>query len=146
METKTVKKTRNAIRGIEETDADVEVRIARRVEVGTIIQQGDVYVTRMPDDHPRGKRLRTQQVAVGTNIGARHVAEGESVEVFAGKKLPEGASVPEWATENDMLGPVVVARGPWTLTHPEHAHHALPAGVYQVTFQLDYSTRRRVVD
>lgn len=135
---------------INDAKADVDVRVSRRLEVGTVRQQGDVYLVRVSNDHPRGMPLGTRQVAVGANIGARHVAEG-GVEVFEGVKLPPGVALPAWAreagmTDRDILGPVVVASESWCLTHPEHAHHQSPAGVDQVLYQLDFSTSRRVVD
>lgn len=138
--------TTKAIERITETPADTEMRTCRRIELGTAIQQGDVYLHRVADDHPRGKRLGTRQVAVGQQVGARHIADGDGVEVYAGDALPPGLRCPEWAQPGDMLGPVIVADRPFCLAHPEHAHHSLPAGVYQVTYQLDYSTRQRVQD
>lgn len=125
---------------------DVTVRVMRRAEIGkTVAHQGDVYLHRVPDQHPRGKALGTRQVAVGTTVGSRHVVEG-NVEVFAGTALPNGFKAPEWTSGAEMLGPVVVAEEAFTLTHPEHAHHRLPAGCWQVTYQADYSTRQRVAD
>lgn len=34
----------------------------------------------------------------------------------------------------------------FVLTHPEHAHHQLPAGRYQVTYQADMVSMRAVAD
>lgn len=143
--------TETEVAKVTQAPANVEIRVARRIEIGTIRQQGDVYLVRVAADHPRGKPLGTRQVAVGAHVGARHVAEGDGVEVFAGVTLPPGVALPTWAreaglTERDMLGPVVVATEAWCLTHPEHAHHQSQAGVDQVCYQLDYSTRQRVVD
>jgi len=138
--------TVKAMEIVTQASADAEVRICRRMEIGSVVQQGDVYAHRVSDDHPRGVPLGTRQVAVGANVGARHVAEGDDVELFAGVELPPGVAVPEWATMEDMLGPVVVARGNWRFAHPEHAHHVLPSGTYQITNQLDFRTRRRVAD
>lgn len=128
--------------------ADTELRIARRLEIGGVLHQGDVYLHRVADDHPRGKLLGTRQVAVGTTIGSRHVMEGSGVEVFEGKKLPPSVKVMAWCREQDLLGPVVVVTQEATLTHPEHAHHRPPtaSGTYQVTYQADFATRRRVMD
>lgn len=125
---------------------DAEVRVCRRIKVGHAVQQGDVYLHRVEDAHPRGAELGTRQVAVGTTVGSRHVAAGEGVEVFAGVELPSWVTPREEFGASAYLGPVVVARGPWMLTHPEHAHHALPSGTYQVTYQIDERTRRRVED
>lgn len=128
------------IEQIEKHMADTEVRITRRMEVGQAIQQGDVYVVRVPDDHPRGERLGTQQLAVGSATGARHMIEGG--DLFQGSAFPAGMKneVP------DCLGPVVVAPGECTLGHPEHPDHRFPAGTYQTIYQLDHARRRRVAD
>lgn len=125
---------------------DPELRTLRRCEIGKVIMQGDVYVHRVADNHPRGEPWGSRQVAVGRAIGQRHVADGATVEVFAGvsveKILPGFTDTQRRA----CMGPVVVAKDRWTLTHPEHAHHALPAGTYQVTYQWDEARMGRVMD
>ena len=138
-------KIEDAVKAVADSKPDVELRVTRRIEIGTVLHQGDVYLHRVANNHPRGEKLGTRQVAVGTTIGSRHIVEGP-VEVFAGKALPKIVKVPAWCRDNDMLGPVVVASETFTLTHPEHAHHQCPAGTYQVTFQADFSTMRRVSD
>ena len=138
-----------AVARVSESTPDAEVRVLRRIEVGQVIHQGDVYVHRIADDAPRGKEMGTRQVAVGDTQGSRHVAEGD-VSVFEGDALPEWFEAPGWLggapPESIFLGPVVVAESAWTLTHPEHAHHRLPAGVYQVTYQADARARARMAD
>lgn len=125
---------------------DTDTRTLRRCEIGARVHQGDVYVIRVPANHPRGKPWGSRQVAVGTTIGQRHVAEGEGVDVFAGVTVD--ALLPLFSVEQraECMGPVVVASGPWSLTHPEHAHHCLPAGTYQITYQWDAARMGRVVD
>lgn len=128
--------------------ADTEQRIARRVDVGRVAaHQGDIYVHRVADDHPRGAAWGSRQVAVGQNKGARHIAEG-AVEVFAGDPACAASMMPSFDADQRAacLGPVVVAKDKWTLTHPEHAHHVLPAGTYQVTYQWDEVRMGRVAD
>ena len=139
--------TMEAVERIAKAPAETDVRITRRIEIGHAVQQGDLYVHRVPDSHARGKQTGTGcvQVALGTGNGARHCAEG-SVQVFEGRQLPEGVSAPLDADETETLGPVIVAAEAWALTHPEHPHHRLPAGVYQVTYQYDPHTMRRVQD
>lgn len=131
------------------TAEDQEVRVCRRIEPGQAIHQGDVYVHRVDDSHPREDELGTRQVAVGDTQGSRHVAVGD-VSVYGGRALPPQFRAPAWLRGTDprsiFLGPVVVARSPWTLSHPEHAHHRLPAGTYQVTYQADQRSRARVSD
>lgn len=134
-----------AVKAIQDAKPDTGVRSLDGLGIGDVAHQGDVYLHRVPDDWPRGKRLGTRQVAVGNTVGARHIAEGEGVEVFAGKKLP---ACMRDADSRIFLGPVVsVPEGGFTLTHPEHAHHASTvAGTWQVTYQVDLATRQRVAD
>lgn len=139
-------KTAAAVEKVTKATSDPEVRTARRIEIGHAIHQGDVYLHRVADSHPHGKELGSRQVAVGTTVGSRHVVEGEGVMVFAGQQLPPGVKEPEWVAQGSILGPVVVADGPFNLAHPEHAHHALPKGTYQVTYQADFQTQQRVAD
>lgn len=129
---------------IEEAPAFPELR-TEAAKIGEILMQGDVFLTRVPKDWPRGELLGTRQIAVGTGIGSRHIVEGD-VKVYAGKKLPDGFKLPEDARIEDMLGPVVEAGSETILTHPEHAHHALVEGCYAVTYQWDMATRARVAD
>ena len=135
------------IKKIQDAPADQDLRITRRIEIGSVIQQGDVYLHRVADGHPRGKQIGagSVQVALGVGNGARHVAEGD-VDVFAGQQLPPNVRAPMDVQPQEITGPVVVATKTWHLTHPEHPHHRLPAGVYQVTYQYDPHTMRRVVD
>lgn len=135
------------VKKIQESPVDSRVRITRRIEIGSAVQQGDVYLHRVADDHPRGKQIGAGcvQVALGTGNGARHMAEG-SVKVFAGVQLPPGVTAPMGVDPAEVTGPIVVADEMWLLTHPEHPHHRLPAGVYAVTYQWDPHTMRRVAD
>lgn len=137
----------DTIKTIQESPADQNLRITRRIEIGSVIQQGDVYLHRVADNHPRGKQIgkNSVQIALGTGNGARHVAEGD-VEVFEGLQLPPGVSAPMGVEPQEITGPVVVASKFWHETHPEHPHHRLPAGTYQVTYQFDQHTMQRVAD
>ncbi len=136
-----------AIKAVDAVKPDVEVRIVRRIEIGSAIQQGDVYLFRVSDDHAKGKQIGKgkKQIAVGSHIGARHVAKG-AVTVYEGVSLPDGVKSPMNVETQEICGPVIVATDTFSLIHPEHAHHELPAGTYQVTYQLDMRTMRRVVD
>lgn len=114
--------------------ADADTRFVREMQVGEYVRQGDVYVVRI-DTIPHGTReTKDRQLAPGATQGSRHIAEGE-LSVFRRTDTTEVA-----------IGPVVVARKEWRLAHPEHAHMVLPAGNYQVRFQLDARTLRAVQD
>lgn len=116
-----------------------EVRKILEIKVGQVVRQGDIYVHCVEARHARGKKTENRQLAMGKSRGSRHVAEG-TVEVF------EGTTAPEWCRRGTFLGPVIVAAQPFTITHPEHAYVELPAGVYQVTHQMDARTADRVLD
>ncbi len=140
-------KVRDAVKSVEKSPADESVRITRRIEVGHCVQQGDLYVFRVPDNHPRGKMLGASgtQLASGSSNGARHVAEGK-VAVYAGTALPGDVSPPMDVDAAEITGPCVVAAETWNIRHPEHPGHRLPAGTYQVTHQMDPRTADRVLD
>ena len=117
--------------------------------------QGDCYV------HPIKKRPavwdvettdQTRQVAVGQGEGSNHCASGK-VRVYwpksaaeASKACPVALFKKDEAARLQCLGPIVEADEPWTLTHPKHAHHECPAGIYLISYQLDRRTMRRVQD
>ncbi len=127
---------------------DISKRVLRWCEIGRAIHQGDVYLHRVADDHSRGKAWGSRQVAIGTQVGSRHVVVGDGVEVFAGVERAVDKLLPGFTAEQRVacLGPVVVASEPFVLEHPEHAHHCLPAGTYQVTYQWDEASMARVAD
>ncbi len=134
------------IKKIEDAKADIDIRVIRRIEIGHAVHQGDVYIHRVADNHAMGKQIGKDsvQIALGIGNGARHMAEGP-VKVFEGKCLPDGVGIVNVDPEK-LTGPCIVADDVWMLTHPEHAHHQLPAGVYQTTYQYDPKTMQRVRD
>jgi hypothetical protein len=133
------------IQKVIEHKSDPAERVTKALAIGKVVHQGDVYLHRVAANHPRGEERGSRQVAVGTTVGSRHIAEG-NLKVFQGQVLPPGVKAPEWCADGDLLGPVVVAEEPWLLTHPEHAAHRVPAGTFQVTYQADFATQRRVED
>jgi len=138
------------VAAIHATHADEDARTVNCNDL--VIHQGDVYLHRVPDDWARGEMLGTRQVAVGSTIGARHIADGDGVEVYAGCAFPPHVDVAALRQSGidpkQLLGPVVVVGDDgMTLTHPEHAHHAIGfAGCWQVTYQADYLTMQRQED
>lgn len=132
-----------------------EIRDLSKLEIpGDWARQGDVSLILVPADHPRGKLRGERQVAVGTSVGSRHVAEG-AVVLYEGVDAAIDA-VQRLGHKNRLVrpqvGPVIVVSGPWALTHPEHAHCgndvATPEAprTYQVAYQLDAQTQRAVQD
>ena len=120
---------------------NTETRRVEKIEVGQAIRQGDIYLTRINDGHPVGKRRKDHQLAPGTSQGSRHIVEGAGVKVFEPGPLRSSLVAPD-----ALLGPIIVAEQAFAVTHPEHAHFDLPPGTYQCTFQKDARTLERVQD
>jgi len=134
---------------------DTEVRTIRRCEIGRVpVHQGDIYLHRVADDHPRGKLAGTQQLALGTNVGARHMVEGDSVVVYEGAvgHKKNRALLPLFADDrmrDVCTGRLFTTQGPCRIPHPTHATHSIEItepGTYQVTHQWDEAFMGRVVD
>ncbi|MCC6573148.1 MAG: hypothetical protein IT462_05090 [Planctomycetes bacterium] len=105
------------------------VREIKSLKEGEAVRQGDIYVTclkKLPAK--RGKALATRQLAPGSSQGSRHCAEGEDLTLYS----PTPGST-------ELTGPLIVAKRNFKITHPEHAHFVMPAGIYQVTYQRDFS-------
>jgi hypothetical protein len=125
------------------------VREGAGMKIGQGARQGDIYIWRVADNWPRGKRIESRQLAVGNTQGSRHIADGESVEVYEGVKAPEFIKFkgPNGRTLAPLLGPLVVVTGrDFRGTHPEHDHYTLEPGCYQITHQMDMRTLSRVQD
>ncbi len=103
------------------------LRVIKRINEGEAVRQGDIYVTRLKTLPGHGNELAARQLAPGASRGSRHCAEGE-VKIYA---PPAGAT--------PLTGPFIVATEGFRITHPEHAHFEMPAGVYQVTYQRDFA-------
>jgi len=113
-------------------------RVVHKMKIGQVVRQGDIYIHRIPPHHVRGHQTEVRQLVPGGSQGNRHVVDGPARIYTDPQPLP-------WAP-TALLGPVVVADGRITITHPKHAHVSLPRGSYQITYQLDAYTLRRVVD
>lgn len=117
-------------------EAVTETRDCTAMSVGQVVRQGDIYIHRVEADHAHGLALKTNQLVPGTSQGSRHVAVGGSAY--------EGTTLPTWCSEDTILGPCV--DGPFTVTHPEHAHCTFGPGRFQITHQMDARTLERVQD
>lgn len=112
-----------------------ELRFVRTCQEGDEIRQGDIYLYPVEVSAPLSKKLATKQLAPGTTQGSRHIVEG-NVELFDAKM------------RDPLVGPIVVAKERFTVTHPEHAHISLPSGTYECRYQQDFEAEeiRRVAD
>lgn len=75
-----------------------------------------------PLRHPRSEI----QLAQGTTMGSRHMLQ-----------MREGITFYRVATPGPLDGGTIEAKGRCYITHPEHAHVDLPAGIYEVRYQTD---------
>lgn len=122
-------------------NATSSIRRIEKMEVGKVVRQGDIYIHRVDDGHPKGALASSRQLVRGRSNGSRHVAEAPA-EVYAGELAPL------WYNRRltPLLGPCIVSPDRFVITHPEHAHVELPAGTYQITYQADARTNAQVVD
>lgn len=135
-----------AIKKIEEkakelNKQDVRILNDKTVPIGKGFRQGDLYLIRVPLNHPVGEEVNIRQIADGTSLGARHILKG-SVKVYQGTTHPTGVNT------RYPLGYAFDADDA-ILEHPEHAHgeicHSKTAR-YQVIHQMDMRTLQRVSD
>lgn len=126
------------------------------------VLQGDLAVVRIPDLEkgresltkltqaipgwesfrlgPIGPETDNLQLVDGITPGSRHCVDERDrsiVTVYARS-----------SQAHELEGPVIVAKGRWRLTHPVHADHEMPEGIYQVKHQRDfaYEEARRIAD
>lgn len=123
--------------------ADHNMRHVESIAVGEFARQGDCYLLRLDKPITGWRPTDERQLAPGVSNGSRHVAEG-AVEIFTS---PESNPVERLRDgRSRLLGPQIVAKERFTVTHPEHAHVSLPAGTYQTSYQLDYVRQQAVRD
>jgi hypothetical protein len=120
------------------------------MSAGDVVRQGDLYLVAIDEAPPPTGSYPGRQLAPGSTQGSRHVVEGECT-----LYTPQAASaqailarlIPATEESRHFFGPVVLAPGPVTITHPEHGHRTLPAGTYLTTYQRAWAdTLRRQVD
>ena len=116
-----------------------DVRFIKRIEVGQIVRQGDIYIHKVDENHSHGALQTNNQLAIGNSKGSRHIAESPA-------KCYTGTNKPKTCKDAIFLGPMVKSESRFTISHPEHANIELPAGCYQITHQLDPRTQERVRD
>lgn len=129
-------------------------RVMKHLATYQTCRQGDIYIQRIPD--LTAKELKTlklwgsQKLVRGNEGGSRHIAESGSGDEPNRVRVYESDTVRMKVLSTFrpevQLGPVIVAKKRVTITHPEHAHIDLPAGCYQIGYQLDARTMQRVRD
>jgi hypothetical protein len=113
---------------------------------GDVVRQGDLYITCLEGEPPGGRPAGTRQLAPGTTRGARHVVEGDCdvLEVPDAAAITALRRVIPRADAGQFVGPLIRARGPVTITHPEHGDRTLPGDAcYLVTYQRSWNAEER---
>lgn len=129
---------------VERSAKEKAVSSIRRIEtmdIGKVVRQGDIYIHCVDYGHLRGTRTDNRQLAQGESLGSRHMAE-EPAEIYVGEVAPPWYDL----AVAPLLGPCIVSSKRFMISHPEHAHVDLPAGVYQITHQMDARTQTRARD
>lgn len=145
--TQTITEVVNKIQKIaNDNQANKELRVVDvpHLKTGECYRQGDLYVFKVADDHPVGKKLERRQLADGQSIGQRHVLLGDFI-IYKGKQAPNGVS---GLHARAALGYAFdVLKEGTRNAHPEHSHFVFnQCGRYQVLHQMDLQTLKRVAD
>lgn len=107
--------------------------------VGDFHRQGDVFITRLPEVPADAvKAKKSEQLAPGSTQGSRHCVATRDLKhcQFFALRQP-----------TPLQGPIIKAKKPVEITHPEHGHVTVPPGVYGITYQRQLAAElRRVAD
>jgi hypothetical protein len=144
-------KTIETIKQIQEiaknNQANLELRVVKlpHLKAGECYRQGDLYIFKVPNDFPVGKKLDRRQLADGQSIGQRHVLLGD-FQVYEGVKAPVKFKDDIYERAG-AIGYAFDVLGECTNAHPEHSHFVFTQkGRYQVCHQVDFQTLQRVAD
>ena len=116
------------------------LKTVETMNVGDVFRQGDIYIVKVEDSHKKGDETGITKLAEGSSKGSSHIAVG-NVRVFKGS-LPSDYDY----SLDDLVGPCIVATDRFAIEHPEHDDVSLPAGTYQIMYQLDTRTMSKVID
>ena len=133
----------NAVEAIRKVESEAKQRAKpdtithETMAVGEYHRQGDVYFTRLKAVPSGAESMElAAQIVPGNTQGSRHVLSSL-----------DGVTMFRRSNSRPLDGPVVKCKTPIEVTHPEHGHVVLPAGVYSVNFQRQYAEElKRVAD
>ena len=142
MKTMTIEKAYNEIKTYAANPLG-DMRVLDEIPVGYHVRQGDVYVERLESfDKSQYHVTGNRQLAPGATRGSRHTVS-DSVTVWE----PNVKTEVVWQNNGfTMLGPVVESKERFTIAHPDHADFSVPGGCYQISYQIDPVTMKRVLD
>lgn len=132
-----------AVQKIIDSEPLPETRFADKLAIGEVIHQGDIYLQKIEKVPPFASLSQTRQLARGNSQGSRHIVSGSCLvwnTDTLGKKLTT-----DYGTT--IVGPVIESPDEYvTVTHPQHADHSIPPGIYQCYLQYSYATDKAVRD
>jgi hypothetical protein len=117
-------------------------RDCSEIKTGQSVRHGENYIVKV-DGRRMNKRKDTPLDTLDITLGktsSPHIVVGDAVLYAATKGDIEGV------LSTALRGPTIVAKGPFELTHATHPTAKFPKGVFQVLFQADAQTLRRVED
>ncbi len=104
---------------------------------GDYHRQGDIYIQRI-EKLPKSAKTSTVhlQLVPGETQGSRHCLDSL-----------DGVTMYTKPDATPLDGPLLRTTQERTITHPEHGHVTIPAGIYAITYQRQYANElRRVAD
>ena len=136
-----------------------EIREVTEMKIGQSIRNGDFFLVKIKGTRLNKRKdsaLATLDLGGDVENPTRHLIVGNDVQLLpalplAGFKVldVDGETlreVTELTTTTPILGPVIVAKSDFRVTHPEHAELRMPAGYYQIVRQVDIVTRQVLED
>lgn len=117
--------------------ADDSMREVGALSPGDFTAQGDVMIWKLDKIPPSCIASQpVRQLAPGTTKGSRHCIRESDIphcEFFV------------LSNPNALQGPIIKAKHPFVVEHPEHGDQKFPAGVWAITYQRAYAEELRAV-
>lgn len=122
-----------------------DMRVIDECPVGYHVRQGDLYVQRIKSFNKEDyKEVSNRQLAPGQSKGSRHTVS-DSVTVY--EPIDKSMGNAEIVNGGIIIkGPIIESKDRFSVMHVEHADMSMPCGTYQIMYQADPQTMRRVQD
>ncbi len=112
---------------------------------GDVIRQGDLYIVVL-DVKLAGKPFGSRQLAPGNTQGSRHILEGDCEILTVDAKEATAVLnrlIPATKKHQQFIGPLILAHGDVTFTHPEHGWRIFHPGIFLTTYQRAWANELR---
>lgn len=148
----TVEKALGQVRDQAERIRNDETAEVGTVSRGDVVRQGDLYLVCVTGLVAKAalRLTKQRQLAPGTTQGSRHVVQGkcrvyEPADAGAvATAIAEALRPAKAELFPQLVGPVIEARGPVEIDHPEHGNRVLPGGEwYAVVYQRAFADEVR---